>query len=339
MLYSTLSAGKGGVRLSLDVAKEGVIARVMGSGIVGTMAPPLKRARASVAEIFVGIVAFLGAATVLSHYVERWREFPTSAAVERTLRFIGPEWRSVQRTIQGRSLSPAQRYAAQRPYRLEVQEQMHHAYSHTASGAPVVFDQIVQVSLDAAVVGLAALVVVGFIGGVRSLPRERRTRLILPGVVLGVAGGLLILREIASRSNWVPYGFWLDIQAVFHGRIWAWRTSVAYSLSPLFAIMFLAIGGAMLLSRSELGVHMCRWVGRLAIGTGAFLGVALVCTLAWAMTLSSQAPGYLFWSHQGLFGNSLVSVFVVTVLVMAGASGLVIAGCTRCLRTKSFESA
>ena len=73
MLYSTLSAGKGGVRLSLDVAKEGVIARVIGSGIVGTMAPPLKRARASVAEIFVGIVAFLGAATVLSHYVERWR--------------------------------------------------------------------------------------------------------------------------------------------------------------------------------------------------------------------------------------------------------------------------
>jgi uncharacterized membrane protein YeaQ/YmgE (transglycosylase-associated protein family) len=89
MLYSTLNAGKGGVRLSLDVAKEGLIARVIGSGVVGTMAPPLKRARASVAEIFVGIVGFLVAATVLSHYVERWREFPTSTAVNRALRSIG----------------------------------------------------------------------------------------------------------------------------------------------------------------------------------------------------------------------------------------------------------
>jgi hypothetical protein len=195
------------------------------------------------------------------------------------------------------------------------------------------------ISLDAAVVGLAAILVVGLIGGITTLARRRGTRLILPGVLLGVAGGFLILHEIAARSNWAPYGFWLDIQAILHGHTWAWRTSVAYSLSPLFAVMFLAIGGAMLLSRAELGVRMCQWVGRLAVGAAVFLAIALASTLAWAMTLSSQAPGYLFWSHQGVFGTSLLSVFVIAVLAMAAATGLVISGCTRCLRTESFESA
>lgn len=338
MLYSSFNAGEGGARLSLDVVKEGLIARVVGSGVVGTVAPPLKRARASVAEIFVGIVGFLVAATVLSHYVERWRAFPTSTALERAQRSIGPVLRSAQDAIRSPSVSPAQRYAAEKPYFLEAQRLWNHAYLHQASGAPVAFDQIMHISLDAAAACLGIILVVGLIAGVTTLTRRRRTRLLVPGILLAAAGGVLVLREIAFRSSRFPYSFSLEIRAVLRGSPWAWP-SVAYSLFPLLAVVLIALGGAILLSRAELGVHACKWMGRLAVGTGALLVVALVCTLGWALTLSSQAPGYLFWSHQGVFGTSLLSVFVVAVLIMAGATGLVIGGSTRCLRTESFESA
>ena len=107
MLYSTFNAGEGGARLSLDVVKEGLIARMVGSGVVGTLAPSLKRARASLAEVFVGIVGFLVAAMVLSHYVVRWRAFPTSTALDRTQRSVGPVLRSAQAAIRGSSISPA----------------------------------------------------------------------------------------------------------------------------------------------------------------------------------------------------------------------------------------
>lgn len=337
MLYSTFNAGEGGARLSLDVVKEGLIARVVGSGVVGTFAPPLKRARASVAEVFVAIVGFLVAAMVLSHYVERWRAFPTSTALERTQRSVGPVLRSAQAAIRGPSISPAQRYAAERPYLLEAQRLWNHAYLHEASGAPVAFDQITHISLDAAATCLGIILVVGLVAGITTLARRRRTRLFLPVILLAAAGGLLLLREIAFGSSHSPYGFSFEIRAVLRGSPWAW-SSVVHSLLPLLAVVFISLGGALLLSRAELGIRACRWMGRLAVGTGVLLVVALFCTLGWATTLSSQAPGYLFWSHQGIFGASLLSVFVVAVFIMAGATGLVVGGSMRCLRTESFES-
>jgi hypothetical protein len=87
-----------------------------------------------------------------------------------------------------------------------------------------------------------------------------------------------------------------------------------------------------LLSRADLSANACRWLGRLAIAIGACLALALLCTLAWSITLSSEAPGFLFWPNLGFMGRSLISVFLTTLAVMAGAAGLAIAGCTRCLR-------
>ena len=274
---------------------------------------------------------------VLSHYVVRWRAFPTSTALDRTQRSVGPVLRSAQAAIRGSSISPAERYALEKPYLLEVKRLWNHAYLHQASGAPVAFDQIMHISLDAAATCLGIVLVVGLVAGIMTLTRRRRNRLFLPIILLAAAGGLLLLREIAFRSSQSPYGFWSEVRAVLRGSPWAW-SSAADSLLPLLAIVLVSLGGALLLWRAELGIHACQWMGRLAVGAGALLVVALVCTLGWAMTLSSQAPGYLFWSHQGVFGTSLFSVFVVAVLIMAGATGLVIGGSTRCLRAESFES-
>jgi hypothetical protein len=331
LLYSTIRAGNGGLKMSFNVAKEGLLARALGSGVLGTVAPPLKRARASVAEIFVGIVGFLTAATMLSHYVEQWRTFPTSAALERAQVAALHIWRSSPLATQAGSLSPAQRYAAQRSYGLEVHQLMSAAYAHQASGPPVAFDQIARFSLDAVVVGLAAVLLLALIGGITSATRRNRVRLVLPVALLVIAGGLWLVHELVPRSPWWPYGFSLDFTELLHGHTWAWG-SVAYSLSAPLAVVALGTGGAILLSRADLGLGLCRWIGRLAVGVTALLGVALAGIVVWALTLSSQAPGFLYWGHVGLFGTSLFSVFLAAIVAMACSSGLAIAGCTRCSR-------
>lgn len=198
----------------------------------------------------------------------------------------------------------------------------------------MVFNQIERISLCAAIVGLVGIFLVALVGGIRNLPKGSRRRLGLPGVMLALGPALAVADVLVSPSLWDPQvgfvGFSDELRAILHGHTWAWA-SLAHTLCSVLAITFLLVGGALLLSRAKLGINACRWLGRLAAGAAASLGVALACTLAWSSTLSTQAPGYLSWGHLGLFGTSLLSVFVVAVVVMAGATGLVIAGCRRCL--------
>ena len=51
VLASSLSDGKGGLRLSFNVVREGMAARLEEAGFVGRLAPPLQRARASVTRL------------------------------------------------------------------------------------------------------------------------------------------------------------------------------------------------------------------------------------------------------------------------------------------------
>ena len=48
VLSCSLRDGKGGLRLSVDVAREGMATRLEGAGFLGRVAPPLKRARAAI---------------------------------------------------------------------------------------------------------------------------------------------------------------------------------------------------------------------------------------------------------------------------------------------------
>ena len=68
VLSSSLSDGKGSFRLSFNVAREGMVARLEDLGWVGTSASPLERARASVMTIFLSMLAFLSSAAVLAFY-------------------------------------------------------------------------------------------------------------------------------------------------------------------------------------------------------------------------------------------------------------------------------
>ena len=333
MLYSTLADGKGGLRLSFNVAREGVVARLIGTGIVGTLAPPLKRARISVAEIFVGIVAFLVGTTVLSHYVERWRGYPTNAALERVSRSSQGLIRAETRLLhQDRSLSMAKQLAAIKPFNLEMKNRLQSAYAHQASGAPVFFDRVAHFSVDIAIACLGAILVIAIFSCVKTLKNRNITRLVLPISLLLAAGALFILREIAYNSDWVlgNFGFWSEMQAIMHGDFEVWP-SVVFPLCTATAVLLLAFGGTILLRRAALDTGLCRWVGRIAVGAAIFLGCALVSTLAWAATLSVQAPGFLTWDRQGVLGISLLPVFVVAILAMTGACSLVIAASARCL--------
>lgn len=323
-LYSSLADGKGGFRLSVDVAKEGVVARLSSAGVVGTMAQPLKRARVSVGAIFVGIVGFLVGTTLLSHYVERWRAYPTSAALKK----VNQE--SVRLSHQARYLSAAQQKADNRI----MNNRLESAFAHRASGAPVVFNRIAHISVDVTIACLVAIFVVAVVGCVKTFKAGSRSRRILPAGMFLAAGGLFIVREIAYHSDWVigSFGFWSELWQIMHGHFGLWP-AVVFPLFTLIAIVLLAVAGAILLRRGQLGARLCGWVGQLALGAALFSGVALVSTLAWAATLSAQAPGFLTWSSQGVLGISLLPVFVIAVFAMTGACFVIVTASTRCLRT------
>jgi hypothetical protein len=336
LLLDTFSAGRGGLAMTLDVMREGLVARINESGAVGRRGAPIKRARASIAEVFVGTTVFLAAALLLAHYVERWRAYPTSVAVERAQRLVTAEYRAEHLWTRFQSLDPMQRSAAMSPYLREGQQQMSRAYASRVSGVPVVFHQIMLVSLVVAAAGLVAILVVAFFGGISALAPSRRRRMAVPSVLLVIAGALFVFGQLTPRSPWSPYGFSQQLKDVIDGRTWAWPT-VAHSLCPLVGLVFLVIGGATLLWRAELGMRACQWIGRITIGVAALLGMALVCLVTWAATLSHQAPGYLFWNHQGILGSSLVSVFIVTSMAMAGGTALAVVGCRRCM-SASFST-
>ena len=80
VLGSSLSDGKGSRRLFFNVAQEGMMARLEEAGIVGRLAPPLQRARASVATILVGVLA---SAAVLTRYAKGWQRTPALESLTR----------------------------------------------------------------------------------------------------------------------------------------------------------------------------------------------------------------------------------------------------------------
>ena len=215
------------------------------------MAQPLKRARVSVGAIFVGIVGFLVGTTLLSHYVERWRAYPTSAALKK----VNQE--SVRLSHQARYLSAAQQKADNRI----MNNRLESAFAHRASGAPVVFNRIAHISVDVTIACLVAIFVVAVVGCVKTFKAGSRSRLILPAGMFLAAGGLFIVREIAYHSDWVigSFGFWSELWQIMHGHFGLWP-AVVFPLFTLIAIVLLAVAGAILLRRGSTR-SPAMWVG------------------------------------------------------------------------------
>jgi cell division protein FtsX len=65
---------------------------------------------------------------------------------------------------------------------------------------------------------------------------------------------------------------------------------------------------------------------------GVCLGIFLVWTLLWVVTLSQQAPEFLTARDQGIFGTPLLPVFLVAIVVTAISMWAAVSGSARCLR-------
>ena len=300
--------------MRLDVVRrEGLSARILASGLVGTMAPPLKRARASVAEVFVGIAGFLAAALVLSRYATAWRGYPISPTMRRAFASELPAIEAVERAYRDHTITSAPSRRQRAPSRRQG-----------AAARPRRLRRPCLRSAGLLQPGRAP-------PSLRRGPRPRHhapprgrdrisldVRSVAPAQPAGRAarhGGRLLRHgsdRLAKRMDSVRLLGGCR-RPILQGQTWEWP-SVAYTLCPTLALVFLCVGGGLMLSRAGLSANACRWLGRLAIATGACLGLALLCTLAWSITLSSEAPGFLFWPNLGFMGRSLISVFVVTLV-------------------------
>jgi hypothetical protein len=333
MLHSSFEDGKGGFRLSLDVAREGSVARLTGAGFIGTLAPRLDRARASLALVFVGIMGFIAGLAVLTHYIAGWRSYPTVVAIKKAQVEAGNAISAHAHQLHGiHRLRGAKAAAAAAALGRTLNHDYQEAFTHRASGAPLVLDRIGHDLVNAAVTCLGALLIMALVASSAKWKTLDRRRLILPCSLILAAGGLLLLRSFAFHENLIgPVGLWGGLQAMAHGNYWLWRVAVHESLG-IAGFLFFTMGGAILLRRAELDQNMCRMAGRVAKAAVAALGVALLLMVAWAITLDAQAPGFLTWHNEGALGASLLPIFLVVIAVMTATCSLIFASSTRCMR-------
>jgi hypothetical protein len=318
VLHSSLRDGKWGLRLSVDVAREGLLTRLEGAGFVGRSAPPLERARASLITIFVAAMGFLGTAAVLAHYVRNWRGYPISESVEKVYR---------AETALGAG-------SADRVQRTAIARELNSAYAHPASGAPMVFDRITHISVAAAIVCLGLVLGLAVVSGALALRKGSRAPLLRPLSMILLGAFLCTFGEIALHTYTLPGpGVWTALRlVVVDGRFRLWPLA-AFPLCATAAVVLVAVGTSKLLRRVQSKTWVWRLQGSFGVAAASCLAVALLSTLAWAATLYVQAPGFLTLSSQGVLGTPLLPIFAVAVVLMAGASCLAAVGSARYLHS------
>jgi hypothetical protein len=348
VLVSSLNDGKGGVRFSFDVAREGMKARLEEGGFIGKLAPPRVRARASVMTIIAAVVGFLAGAAVLEYYANGWQVTPAHEffngagialvrskpyrALQATLRshrFVvlhqaavhskpkSPAWKALI-NAQNKLWATVDKTAAYRAYRQGL------VHTEGATGAPVVFDHLAHFALDGTIACLGLILAVAGVAWVRTLRSGPRRGLILPMTLVMASGTLFAVGEIASHSSsWQGVGGWDSLHR--------WP-QVAFPLCAAASVVLALVGGLKLVHRVDFGVRLSRVEGFLAAVTAALLAAAIATTLLWVGTLLVQAPGFLTSRDQGIFGTSYLPVFLVVLVVMTCALWMVTANSARCLR-------
>jgi hypothetical protein len=362
VLASSMSDGRGSFRLSFNVAREGVVARLEEAGFVGRLAPPLQRARASIVAILVAILAFLASAAVLIRYAKGWQRTPALESLTRAGQAL--ERSSAQRTYLRTVASPAfQQLQQAASHSLNGNSQAWKAYDSAqaqatnalygseagrtyqqalhnlrpASGSPVVFNQIAQVALVATLACLGAALLVASLAGVRALRRGNSKGVRVPMTILLGSAVLFVFGGIAYEADHrippgQPRSEWTVVKwMLLDGRFRFWPV-VVLPVCAIGSIVLATVGGVLLVRRVDMGPRLCRFHGSLAAVTAGCLGIFLISTLTWTATLSVQAPDFLTAKDQGIFGTSLLPIFLIAIVVMSGALWMVISGSARCLR-------
>jgi hypothetical protein len=363
VLCSSLSDGKGGLRLSLDVVREGLVARLEGAGFLGRWAPPLERARASVVTFVLAVVGFLTSTAVLAYYATGWQRVPALESLDkanqafqrsnalhvyqRTL--ASQRFQELQRAAQAsnngnspawKSWEKAQTQASTTLNRTSAGHSFQEATRqlHSPSGAAVVFNRITHVATDAVIVCLGLILVMAVAAGIRAMRRGLGTRLRLPMTLLLLSGVLFALGEIAYRADQRfafgerPERVWTTLSWIVHGNVRFWP-EVVFPACTAASVVLVLIGGVKLVRRVDFGPRAYRLMGSIAIVAAGALGIVLASTLSWATTVCVQAPGFLTSKDQGVLGTSLLPVFILAVVVMVGAGWLAVASSSRCLRS------
>ena len=362
VLASSMSDGKGGLRLSCNVVREGLLARLEEGGLIGCVAPPLRRARASAMAMLVGALAFVVSAVVLIRYAKGWQRTPALESLARAERAIrgsaaqrayeitvsSPGYRQLRqaalRSPNGSShawkaFESAQTQATNILARSGAGRSFHEALMNlrNASGAPVAFNQVAMVALLVTFICLGSGLLVVSVAALRSLRRGNTKSLRLPlSLVVGSAALFVVGAMAYEADHKIPPGQpareWTVLKwMVLNGNFRFWPV-VVLPVCALGSIALAVIGGVQLMRRVEMGPRLCRVHGLLGTVAAGSLGIFLIAILAWVATLSLQAPDFLTASDQGIFGTPLLPLFVVAILFMSAAGWMVVSASARCRR-------
>jgi hypothetical protein len=361
LLASSLSDGKGGVRLSLNVAREGMVARVQSLGWVGKTAPPLQRARASVMTIFLSMLGFLSSAAVLAFYDKGWQRAPALESLNdageafghsKAVRVYDHLMSSLtsQRLQLAADRSPNGNSAAWKAYRhfqnraLDVlygspagQALKHAEHNlHFASGAPVVLNDVRHGATIVAIALLVSGLTYVVVAATRLHWRADRKRLLVPLGLLSLSAVVFVVGIIAYQAfQNIPLGQpgseWMTVKWMLAGNFRFWP-AVIFPLCAVVSVVLAAVGGVKLLRRVEFPPRVFRWQGSLAVVSAVCLGVVLISTISWVTALSEQAPTFLTSKGGGFSGTPFLAVFLVAIVDMIATSWLVVTRSARCLR-------
>jgi hypothetical protein len=362
VLSSSLSDGNGNFRMSFNVAREGMVARMTSFGFVGNSASPLERARGSVMTIFLSILGFLSSAAVLAFYDKGWQRAPALESMNKADQIFGhskavrvfdqlmssltnrrlqlaanrspngnsPAWKIYEK-FQTRALNALHSSPAGQTY----QHVVHNL--HFASGAPVVLNDVRHGATLLAIILLVSALTFVVVAATRLRWRVNRKRLLVPLGLLSGSAIFFIIGIIAYQSfQNIPLGQpgseWMTLKWMLAGNFRFWPV-VIFPLSAVASVVLAAVGGVKLLRRVDFPPQMFRLQGSLAAVSAGSLCVVLISTVSWVTTLSVQAPSFLTSMDGGVFGTPFLPVFLSAIIVMIGTSWLVVTRSARCLRS------
>lgn len=362
VLSSSLGDGKGSFRLSLNVAREGMVARAESLGFVGNTAPPLERARASVMTVFLGMLGFLSSAAVLAFYDKGWQRAPVLESMNKAGGIFGHSkavrvydqlmssatYRRLQLAANHSHNGNSAAWKVFEKYQTRALDALHRSPAgqafqhvehnlHFVSGAPVVLNDVGHGATCVAIALLVSALTFVVVAATRLRWRVDRERPLVPLTLLSVSAIAFVIGIVAYQAfQNIPLGQpgseWMTVKWMLAGNFRFWPV-VIFPLCAMVSVVLAAVGGVKLLRRVEFPPRMFRLQGSLAVVSAGCLGVVLIATVSWVTALSEQAPDFLTSKDGGVFGTSFLPVFLVAMVVMIGTSWLVVTRSARCLRS------
>ena len=225
VLTSSLVDGKGGLSLSMNVAREGLAARLESAGFVGRTSPVIERARASVMTVFVATLGFLTSAVALLIYSKGWQASPRIEALRNADTVLmrskafhafskvmsSPLDRRIQLAAvhSGNGNSPAWRalYKFQDKARSALENSAAgHAFTRVmstarpASGTPVIFNHVAYYLTGVAIICVAAALIYLVVTAVSGQWRIDRKPLLGPIGLLSASSIFFVLASVAYHA-------------------------------------------------------------------------------------------------------------------------------------------